>query len=187
MARSVRWLVPARWLIAVASTVGAFGICLWLFRFVSFSWMPHAEADRWVVATAFAAVAADAVGAATGWWAGREHKRPDLPSTKVAAQTSPLGRQAVSGGEGLARRLFVAVCDPGSAWGRAPISRFWFLRERSWPASAGRVVRSLRFLASRATRRSSAADGAAGRLPAEMGRDIGRGLCQLGSAARAIG
>jgi hypothetical protein len=104
MARSVRWLVPARWLIAVASTVGAFGICLWSFRFVSFSWMPHAEADRWVVATAFAAVAAGAVGAATGWWAGREHKRPDLPSTKVATQTSPLGRQAVSGGEGLARR-----------------------------------------------------------------------------------
>ncbi len=86
MARSVRWLVPARWLIAVASTVGAFGICLWSFRFVSFSWMPHAEADRWVVATAFAAVAAGAVGAATGWWAGREHKRPDLPSTKVATQ-----------------------------------------------------------------------------------------------------
>jgi hypothetical protein len=102
MARSVRWLVPVRWLVAVASTVGTFVICLWLFRFVSFSWMPSADADRWVVATAFAAVAAGAVGAATGWWAGREHKPPDVPSTKVATQASPPGRQAVTGGEGLA-------------------------------------------------------------------------------------
>ena len=85
----MRWLVPARWLIAVASTVGAFGICLWLFRFVSFSWMPHAEADRWVVATAFAAVAAGAVGAATGWWAGREHKRPDPAGEELASLSGP--------------------------------------------------------------------------------------------------
>ena len=37
------------------------------------------EADRWVVATAFATVAAGAVGAATAWWAGREDSPAVVP------------------------------------------------------------------------------------------------------------
>jgi hypothetical protein len=61
-----------RWLIAVTATVAVFLGCLWLFRFASWSWMPHATTDRWAVAAAFAAVTAGAVGAAGTWWASRE-------------------------------------------------------------------------------------------------------------------
>jgi hypothetical protein len=61
-----------RWLVAVTVTVAVFGGCLWLFRFASWSWMPHATPDRWVVAAAFATVTAGAVGAAGTWWASRE-------------------------------------------------------------------------------------------------------------------
>jgi hypothetical protein len=52
-----------------------FGGCLWLFRFASWSWMPDATSDRWVVAAAFATVTAGAVGAAGTWWASRETSR----------------------------------------------------------------------------------------------------------------
>lgn len=62
----------ARWVVAVAAVAAAFGLCLWLARSVSVGWMPRGEADRWVVAAAFATVVASAVGVATGWWAGRE-------------------------------------------------------------------------------------------------------------------
>ncbi len=61
-----------RWLVAVTVTVAVFGVCLWLFRFASWSWMPHATSDRWAVAAAFATVTAGAVGAAGTWWASRE-------------------------------------------------------------------------------------------------------------------
>jgi hypothetical protein len=61
-----------RWLVAVTAAVAVFGVCLWLFRFASWSWMPHATPDRWVVAAAFATVTAGAVGAAGAWWASRE-------------------------------------------------------------------------------------------------------------------
>jgi hypothetical protein len=61
-----------RWLVAVTATVAVFGGCLWLFRFASWSWMPHATSDRWVVAAAFATVTAGAVGT---WWARRETPR----------------------------------------------------------------------------------------------------------------
>ena len=61
-----------RWLVAVTATVAVFGVCLWLFRFASWSWMPHATSDRWAVAAAFATVTAGAVGAAGAWWASRE-------------------------------------------------------------------------------------------------------------------
>jgi tetratricopeptide (TPR) repeat protein len=61
-----------RWLVAVTVTVAVFGVCLWLFRFASWSWMPHAMSDRWAVAAAFATVTAGAVGAAGAWWASQE-------------------------------------------------------------------------------------------------------------------
>jgi hypothetical protein len=89
-----------RWLTAICSTVIAFGLCLWLFRFVSFSWMPHAESDRWAVAAAFATVTAGAVGAATGWWAGRERERPDHPQTNVDPRDNPSGAQNVDDAKG---------------------------------------------------------------------------------------
>jgi hypothetical protein len=61
-----------RWLMAVTAAVAVFLVCLWLFRFASWSWMPHKTSDRWVVAAAFASVTAGAVGAAGFWWASRE-------------------------------------------------------------------------------------------------------------------
>jgi hypothetical protein len=42
--------------------------------------MPDAEADRWVVATAFATVMATVAAGAVGWWAGRDEPAPSLPS-----------------------------------------------------------------------------------------------------------
>jgi hypothetical protein len=67
----MRWRL-LRWLVAVTATVAVFGVCLWLFRFASWSWMPHAMSDRWAVAAAFATVTAGAAGAAGTWWASRE-------------------------------------------------------------------------------------------------------------------
>lgn len=64
-----------RWLVAVTVTMAVFVVCLWLFRFASWSWMPHATPDHWVVAAAFVTVTAGAVGAAGTWWASRETPR----------------------------------------------------------------------------------------------------------------
>jgi len=83
-----------RWLVAVAATVAVFGVCLWLFRFASWSWMPHAASDRWAVAAAFATVTAGAVGAAGTWWASRE--TPPLTGTAEAAGA---GSAVPAGGE----------------------------------------------------------------------------------------
>jgi hypothetical protein len=75
-----------RWLVAVTATVAVFGGCLWLFRFASWSWMPHATSDRWAVAAAFATVTAGAVGAAGTWWASREApRRAGTPACGAAA------------------------------------------------------------------------------------------------------
>ena len=93
-------MCSVRWLAAICSTVIVFGLCLWLFRFVSFSWMPHAEADRWVVATAFATVAAGAAGAATGSWAGRDRERPDPPQVGVDVRDRPSGSQKMNDQKG---------------------------------------------------------------------------------------
>jgi len=73
-----------RWLVAVTATVAVFGVCLWLFRFASWSWMPHATSDRWAVAAAFASITAGAVGAADAWWASREIQA-QLPAGVVSA------------------------------------------------------------------------------------------------------
>lgn len=64
----MRWM---RWLVALIATVGVFVLCLWLFRFASWSWLPHATSDRWAVAAAFATVAAGVVGAAGASWASQ--------------------------------------------------------------------------------------------------------------------
>lgn len=69
-----------RWVIASLTAVGLFCLCLWLFQFAWFSWLPRDDADRWVVAGAFATVVATVVGAALGSWA--EHSgRPEAPET----------------------------------------------------------------------------------------------------------
>jgi hypothetical protein len=82
-----------RWLVAVTVTVAGFGVCLWLFRFASWSWMPHAPSDRWAVAAAFATVTAGAVGAAGTWWASRE------APTATGAGGTAAGRSGTAVGE----------------------------------------------------------------------------------------
>jgi hypothetical protein len=62
---------------------------------VSFSWMPRAEADRWVVATAFATLVATVVATGVGWWAGQETPAP--PATADQARQSVHG-SAIGGG-----------------------------------------------------------------------------------------
>ncbi|PJJ04200.1 hypothetical protein BX264_4604 [Streptomyces sp. 2333.5] len=97
MSRSVRWSVAA----VVAAVV--FGVCLWGARSVSFGWMPEAEADRWVVATAFASVMTTVAAAAIGRWAGREQPGPSLPSGERTvlqrATASGRGRAEQIGGD----------------------------------------------------------------------------------------
>ncbi|MFD4600893.1 hypothetical protein ACFWPQ_23065 [Streptomyces sp. NPDC058464] len=61
-----------RWVVAVCAGAGSFVVCLWAARAASFGFLPRAEADRWVVATAFATTVAALVGTAAGWWAGHE-------------------------------------------------------------------------------------------------------------------
>lgn len=78
----------ARWLATIVSSLATFGVCLWLFGFISFSWMPQAAADRWVVAAAFATVAATTVGAAMGWWASREQETAAPPSAQAGSEDS---------------------------------------------------------------------------------------------------
>ena len=82
-----------RWLVTVTATVAVFGVCLWLFRFASWSWMPDKTADRWVVAAAFATVTAGAAGA---WWASRETSPPVGPA--AAKQGSQIHQQARASG-----------------------------------------------------------------------------------------
>jgi len=88
-----------RWLVAVTATVAVFGVCLWLFRFASWSWMPHATSDRWAVAAAFATVTAGAVGAAGTWWASRETPvTADAGGTAAGPSVPAAGKRAVAAG-----------------------------------------------------------------------------------------
>lgn len=92
MLRSVRWAV------AVGGVAAAFVLCLWGARVVSWGWMPRGEADRWVVATAFATVVTGAVGAAVFWWAGRE-EAPAAPHSgrrRVRQRATASGRSRIS-------------------------------------------------------------------------------------------
>ncbi|MFJ4513059.1 hypothetical protein [Streptomyces sp. NPDC088816] len=114
MARSARWVVTA-----VAATV-VFVVCLRVGRSVSFGWMPEAEADRWVVATAFATVVSTVTGAAGGWWAGREQPDPSSPPAErvVSQQVTASGRgRAVQVG-GNQNTPFPSSADAGGVPGR---------------------------------------------------------------------
>ena len=86
-----------RWVVAVTVTVAVFGVCLWLFRFASWSWMPHATSDRWAVAAAFATVTAGAAGAAGAWWASREISQL---AGSAAAEGSRIDQRARASGHG---------------------------------------------------------------------------------------
>lgn len=75
-----------RWTVTVLAGAGSFVICLWAARAAPFGFLPAAEADRWLVATAFATTVATLVGAGAGWWAGAGDRGrpapvpPDNPS-----------------------------------------------------------------------------------------------------------
>ncbi|MFC8093362.1 hypothetical protein [Streptomyces sp. NPDC057301] len=84
-----------RWLVTVVGAAVVFGVCLWAARTVWFGWMPRAEADRWVVATAFATVMATVAAAALSWWAGHE---PSGPITASADRT--VVQRATASGRG---------------------------------------------------------------------------------------
>ena len=86
-----------RWLVAVTATVAVFGACLWLFRFASWSWMPHATSDRWVVAAAFASVTASAVFAVGAWWSA-SREVPPLAGPAEAEQGSRVDQRARASG-----------------------------------------------------------------------------------------
>ncbi|MFD4612686.1 hypothetical protein ACFWOT_32330 [Streptomyces sp. NPDC058440] len=114
MARSARWAVTA-----VAATV-VFVVCLWVGRSVSFGWMPDAEADRWVVATAFATVVSTVTGAAGAWWAGREQPDPSPPLAErvVSQQVTASGRGRVTQVGGNQNTPLPSSADAGGVPGR---------------------------------------------------------------------
>ncbi|MFJ9377544.1 hypothetical protein [Streptomyces sp. NPDC101455] len=116
----VRWV---RWAVTVVVAAAVFGGCLWVGRSVSFGWMPEAEADRWVVSTAFATVMATVAAAAVGWWAGREEPAlTPLPSVQRAvsqkATVSGRGRVNQVGGNQNAPSPAGAGAGAGAVPGR---------------------------------------------------------------------
>jgi len=89
----------SRWLVVVTVLVAVFGVCLWLLRFASWSWMPHATSDRWVVAAAFATVTAGAAGAAGTWWASRDTPVTAGADGTAAGPSGPAaGKRAITAG-----------------------------------------------------------------------------------------
>ncbi|KOG42811.1 hypothetical protein [Streptomyces resistomycificus] len=68
-----------RWAVAVLAGAGSFLICLWSARAAPFGFLPRAETDRWLVATAFATTVATLVGAAAARWAGSEGRPGSFP------------------------------------------------------------------------------------------------------------
>jgi hypothetical protein len=84
-----------RWAVTVFAGTGSFVICLWSARAAPFGFLPRAEADRWLVATTFAATVTTLVGAATAWWAG-DRGRPGAAATdNRSPETSGPPRSAI--------------------------------------------------------------------------------------------
>ena len=98
-----------RWLVVVTATVAVFGVCLWLFRFASWSWMPHATSDRWAVAAAFASVTAGAVGTAGARWASQE--TPPPADRAAAEQGRRIDQRARASGHGQITQVYTYPPD----------------------------------------------------------------------------
>lgn len=75
-----------RWAVTVLAGAGSFVVCLWAARAAPLGFLPRAEADRWLVATTFAATVTTLVGAAAAWWAGDRGR----PGTLATDNRSPL-------------------------------------------------------------------------------------------------
>ncbi len=68
-----------RWAVTVFAGAASFVVCLWSARAAPFGFLPSAETDRWVVATAFATTVTTLGGAAAGRWAGDRGQPPIVP------------------------------------------------------------------------------------------------------------
>ncbi|MBB4710289.1 hypothetical protein BJ965_000171 [Streptomyces luteogriseus] len=77
-----------RWAVTVFAGAASFVVCLWSVRAAPLGFLPRAEADRWVVATAFATTVTALVGAAAGRWAA-ERGQPATVSPDGRAPDTP--------------------------------------------------------------------------------------------------
>jgi hypothetical protein len=68
------------------ASVVAFGLSLWLAAAVKLSFLPKADADRWVVNAAFATAMAACVVACGAWWAGRENRPGSADGSTTGAR-----------------------------------------------------------------------------------------------------
>ncbi|MEU3091546.1 hypothetical protein ACWCQ0_25920 [Streptomyces massasporeus] len=84
-----------RWAVMVFAGAGSFVICLWSARAAPFGFLPRAEADRWLVATTFAATVTTLVGAAAAWWAGDRGRPGTVPTDNRSPQTSGPHRSGI--------------------------------------------------------------------------------------------
>lgn len=74
-----------RWAVTVFAGAASFVVCLWAARAAPFGFLPSVEADRWLVATTFAATVTTLVGATAAWWAGGRGR----PGTVLTDDRSP--------------------------------------------------------------------------------------------------
>ncbi|MGW1289626.1 hypothetical protein ACWD4N_39785, partial [Streptomyces sp. NPDC002586] len=66
------------------------------------SWLPHGEAEQWLVRATFAGVVAGGVSVAVAWWAGRDGGPPAGPPPPPAPQERGSGdRIDLAGGDNI--------------------------------------------------------------------------------------
>ncbi|MEU6200241.1 hypothetical protein [Streptomyces sp. NPDC047061] len=124
-----------RWVVAVCVGAGSFVVCLWAARAASFGFLPRAEADRWVVATAFATTAAALVGTAAGWWAG--HEGPPQAADGAGAGRRPAVRQSATASDDARVTQVAGGRRPGPG---APAERPGRLAQRARAAGRARIT-----------------------------------------------
>ncbi|MEW2425772.1 hypothetical protein AB0911_35150 [Streptomyces nigra] len=113
----------------MVTTVAAFTLCLWGGKTLPFEWLPRDEGDRWMVATAFATVAASVTATALGWWA--QHVQDEPP----VVQPSYVSQHATAADHSSAVQTGGDENSPGS--GRA---RPCHVEQRATASGHGRIV-----------------------------------------------
>ncbi|MFF5497793.1 hypothetical protein [Streptomyces aquilus] len=113
-------------------TVTVFTLCLWGGNALPFEWLPHDEGDRWMVATAFATVAATVTATALGWWAQHvpDEPPPVVPPSHVSQHATATDHSS-------------AVQTGGDQNNPAPGSgspRPGYLKQRATASGHGRIV-----------------------------------------------
>jgi hypothetical protein len=80
-----------RRIIAVVAGAAAYFPGLWVYTRLNWSWLPHSESDKWVVAAAFAGLVGIVVYTASAAWA--EHETPPTtPPTPTSVPPQPTGQ-----------------------------------------------------------------------------------------------